>query len=119
MSSSMSVMVLGGSRAPSIVVLLNTPLILLPILLIPNDSPRLDMFLKNKEKRFSCVNLSDEQQMFSFLTSSLWQNIGVKTPSSRKRTCSYASNRQVIFCSFTTFLYGPAATGTDHSSTSS
>ncbi|MEQ2207881.1 hypothetical protein XENOCAPTIV_020287, partial [Xenoophorus captivus] len=52
MSSSMSVMVLGGSRAPSIVVLLNTPLILLPILLIPNDSPRLDMFLKNKEKSF-------------------------------------------------------------------
>lgn len=35
----------GGSMAPSVALLLNTPLILLPILLIPNDSPRLDGFL--------------------------------------------------------------------------
>lgn len=30
------------------VVLLNTPLILLPILLMPNDSPRLDGFLRTE-----------------------------------------------------------------------
>lgn len=45
-SSSMSFMALGGSMAPSMVVLLNTPLILLPILLIPNVSPRFDRFLR-------------------------------------------------------------------------
>lgn len=49
-SSSMSFMALGGSMAPSMVVLLNTPLILLPILLIPNDSPRFDVFLEWTEK---------------------------------------------------------------------
>lgn len=49
-SSSMSFMALGGSMAPSMVVLLNTPLILLPILLMPNDSPRFDVFLQTKHK---------------------------------------------------------------------
>lgn len=32
--------------APSMVVLLKTPLILLPMRLMPNDSPRFDVFLK-------------------------------------------------------------------------
>lgn len=34
-----------GSIVPSMAVLLKTPLILLPILLIPKDSPRFEMFL--------------------------------------------------------------------------
>lgn len=50
-SSSKSFMALGGSMAPSMVVLLNTPLILLPILLIPNVSPRLDGFLRWTEEK--------------------------------------------------------------------
>lgn len=33
------------------VVLLNTPLILLPMRLIPNDSPRFEVFLQAKEER--------------------------------------------------------------------
>lgn len=37
--------------APSMVVLLNTPLILLPILLIPKVSPRLDGFLRRRRRR--------------------------------------------------------------------
>lgn len=48
-SSSGSLVALGGSMAPSTVVLLNTPLILLPILLMPKDSPRLDRFLAETE----------------------------------------------------------------------
>lgn len=43
--------------APSMVVLLNTPLILLPILLIPNVSPRLDGFLRWTEE----VSLADRR----------------------------------------------------------
>lgn len=37
--------------------------------------------------------------------------MGVKTVSSRDRTCSYASNRHVVFCSLTTSEYGAEATG--------
>ena len=47
-ASSNSFMALGGRMEPSMVGLLNTPLILLPILLMPNDSPRLDRFLREQ-----------------------------------------------------------------------
>lgn len=54
-SSSPSIMAYWGNSAPSIVLLLNTPFILLPIRLIPNDSPRFDVFLYVKH---TAVDLS-------------------------------------------------------------
>lgn len=47
-SSSPSTRPEDGSIAPSMVVLLNTPLILLPMRLIPKDSPLFDVFLRAK-----------------------------------------------------------------------
>jgi len=47
--SSVSAARLSGSMEPSRVVLLNTPLILLPMRPIPNASPRLDAFLRQPE----------------------------------------------------------------------
>lgn len=63
--------------APSTVVLLNTPLILLPILLMPKDSPRLDRFLAEKEtgrvkrqrRRTSELRYSSNRGMSPFLVS--------------------------------------------------
>lgn len=49
--------------------------------------------------------------LVEMLTSSLWQNMGVKTFSRRDRTCSYASNKHLMVCSFTTSVYWPSATG--------
>lgn len=62
--------------APSMVVLLNTPLILLPMRLIPNDSPLFDVFLQSQEsgermmidrprRRFSRAHAAREEKQSS------------------------------------------------------
>lgn len=55
--------------APSMVVLLNTPLILLPILLMPNDSPRFNRILD--ERRNTASYIKDTKSLISRIHSEI------------------------------------------------
>lgn len=76
--------------APSMVVLLNTPFILLPMRPIPNDSPRFEVFLQAKEER-----------LFNFVT---MQELCMA--SAHRMQCGYRTGRQKGYCIWFGFEVG-------------